>query len=135
MIANFEVSRVLIDGDSSCDIVYSDLFEKIKLKKEKLWPYEWLNLQVFNGMVTRLWGYIGLMVILGEEGDTIVIDYQFLVVSSKSVYNGVLGWSFASLLDVIASPVYLKLKYHIVPNMLMIIRTNLSGAKRIYKYL
>lgn len=32
MIANFDVSKVLDDGCSSCDIVYSYLFEKMGLK-------------------------------------------------------------------------------------------------------
>lgn len=33
-ISYFDVSRVLIDGGSSCDIMYADLFEKIGLNKE-----------------------------------------------------------------------------------------------------
>lgn len=52
-IANFDVSRVLIDGDSSYDIMYGDLFENMGLKKEKLLSYEGSDLQAFNGNVTR----------------------------------------------------------------------------------
>lgn len=39
-ISSFDVFRVFIDGGSSYDIMYSDIFENIELKKDKLWPYE-----------------------------------------------------------------------------------------------
>lgn len=37
-IVNFDVSRVLLNRGSSCDIIYSDFFDKIGLKKEKYGP-------------------------------------------------------------------------------------------------
>lgn len=55
-----DVSMILIDGGSSYDIMYSHLFVKMGLKKEKLWPYEGSDLQVFNKIITCLWGYIEL---------------------------------------------------------------------------
>lgn len=35
-IDHFNVSHILIGGDDSCDIIYSELFEKVGLKKENL---------------------------------------------------------------------------------------------------
>lgn len=40
IVAHFDVSKVLIGGGNSYDIMYSNLFEKMGLKNEKLWPYE-----------------------------------------------------------------------------------------------
>lgn len=50
-----------------------------------------------------------------------------------SVYNFILGHAFAVTLDAIASSVHLKLNYHNVHNKLVMINTDLFGAKRIYK--
>lgn len=38
-ISNFNMTRILNEGGNSCDIMYSKLFEKPGLKREKLWPY------------------------------------------------------------------------------------------------
>lgn len=73
-ISNFNMTRILNEGGNSCDIMYSKLFEKPGLKREKLWPYEGSYLQAFNNTVTCLWGYAKLMVTLGEGIDTITID-------------------------------------------------------------
>lgn len=55
-IANFDVSRVLIDSIICYDLMYSDFFEKMGLKNEKLWPYEGSYLQAFNDIVAHPWG-------------------------------------------------------------------------------
>lgn len=46
IIANFDVSWVLIDGGGSSDIMYSDIFEKMGLKNEKLWHYNGLTYSI-----------------------------------------------------------------------------------------
>lgn len=35
-MANYYVSRFLIDGGRSCDITFVELFEKVGMEKEKL---------------------------------------------------------------------------------------------------
>lgn len=84
-MTNFNVSKISIDKGSSCDIMYAKLFEKIELKRKKLWPYEGVDLQALSNTITRPWGYIELMVTLGKERDTNMIDLQFLVVPYKRV--------------------------------------------------
>lgn len=54
--SNFDVSMILIEDKSSYNIMYSYLFEKMGLKKEKLWSYEGSDLQAFNSNETCLWG-------------------------------------------------------------------------------
>lgn len=134
-IVNFDVSRVLINGGSSCNIMYSNLFDKMGLEKEKLWPYEGSILQDFNNTTTRLLGYVKLMVTLGEGQDTITIYSQFMLVPCKSVYNYILGRSFTTTLDALASLVHLKPKYHNINDELTMISANLYGEKKIYKAL
>ncbi|MCI04679.1 hypothetical protein A2U01_0025726, partial [Trifolium medium] len=50
---NDDVSRILIDQGSSCDVMYQELFEKLGLKKEDLCQYEGTDLQGFNGFTIR----------------------------------------------------------------------------------
>lgn len=39
-IIHFDLSKILIDRDNSCDIMYSELFKKMGLRKENLWSHE-----------------------------------------------------------------------------------------------
>lgn len=73
-ISNFDVYRVLIHGGKSYDIMYSNLFKMMGLKKYKLWPDEGSNVHTFNDIVTHSKGCIELMVTLGERRDTRNID-------------------------------------------------------------
>lgn len=47
-----DVSRISIDGGSSCDIIYSKMFEKMGMESASLWSYEGSDLQVFNWTTT-----------------------------------------------------------------------------------
>lgn len=125
----------MIDGDSSRDIKYSDLYEKMGLKKENVWPYEGSDLHSFHGTIPSPWGYIELMVTLGEERDIKNIYSQFLVVPCRSVYNYILGYPDAVTLDAVASLIHLKLKYHNFRDDSVMISSYLVGATRIYKVL
>lgn len=58
IIMNFYVSWDLIDGGSSFNIMHSNIFKKVELKKEKLWPYERSDMQALNKTITYLWRYI-----------------------------------------------------------------------------
>lgn len=51
--ANYYVSMVLIDGVSSYGIMFIKIFEKLKMKKEKLWPRDGSDLKPFNGTVVE----------------------------------------------------------------------------------
>lgn len=68
------MSRILIDNGSSCDIMYAELFEKLGMKKEKLWPYARSHLQPLNGKIIHRMGYIKLLVTFGEERDTKIVN-------------------------------------------------------------
>lgn len=74
IISNFVMFKILIDGRNSCDIMYSNCFEKMGLKKKKVRTYERFGLQDFNDDVTCLWGYIELMVTMGEGKYSMIIN-------------------------------------------------------------
>lgn len=53
IIGQFDVFQILIDDGSSCDIIYSSLFEKMVLDGGNMIPYDDPELHAFNGMTTR----------------------------------------------------------------------------------
>lgn len=71
--------------------MYSELFEKMGLKKENLWPYEGSDMQVLNGTTTNPRGYIKLMITLRKWRDVRKINSQLLVFPGKSVYIYILA--------------------------------------------
>ncbi|XP_058741497.1 uncharacterized protein LOC131613876 [Vicia villosa] len=65
-MANFDVRRILVDEGSSVDIMYSHLFRTLQLDDSHLTPYVGSDLQGFNGVTTKPWGYVELIVTFGE---------------------------------------------------------------------
>lgn len=70
IIANFYISRILIDGGALATLCMQIFFEKLRLRREKLGSHEGSNPMDFNDIVTCPLGYIKLMVTLGEGRDT-----------------------------------------------------------------
>lgn len=132
-MANFDVSRILIDEGNSYDIMYAKHFEKLGLKREVLSSYVASNLQDFNKMTTRPWGYKCLMVTLEEGRDTRTTILKFLVISCKSVYKCILIRPFTMKLNIVASLVHLKTKYHNFYAGFVTICVDIYGARRIHK--
>ena len=54
-IGDYDVRRVMIDQDSSADIMYPDLFKGLRLRLEDLTPYD-LPLISFEGKAVVLKG-------------------------------------------------------------------------------
>lgn len=72
------------------------------------------------------------MVTLGDGRYTRTVDLQFHMVPCKSTNICILGRSFVATLEVMASPIYFKLKYHNVQDESMTICVDLFGGKIIY---
>lgn len=132
-IKHFDVSRILINNGSSCDIMHTKIFEKMNFYRGSLRSYEGSNLQIFNGTTTLLWGYVDLMIFVEDSKDIWFVDSKFHVVAYRSVYNFILWRPFATTLNVVASSVYLKLKQHNLQRESVAINVDLEGANIIYQ--
>lgn len=84
-MANFDVRRFLVDQGSSVDIMYSTLFSTLQLDECHLTPYVKLDLQGFNGTVTKLWGFVELIVSFDTVETTRMVKVQFLVIDFPSI--------------------------------------------------
>lgn len=132
-IRQFDVSQILIVGGSSCDIMYSKLFKKMNLERGNLLPCEGSNLQAFNGTTTCPWGYVEMVISVDDRKDVRSVIFKFLIVSCKSIHNCILERLFVVMLDVVASPIHLKIKYHNLQRELVTINVDLEGEKRVYQ--
>lgn len=78
---------------------------------QDLKPCEEMNILAFDDSTTRPCGWVDMIVSLREGEDKRSINIYFLVVPCESVFKGFLGRPFITTLDVVASPVHLKMKY------------------------
>src|SRR3954469_12266514 len=104
--------RILVDQGSSVDIMYSQLFKTLQLNDNHLTPYVGSDLQGFNGIVTKPWRFVELIVSVGSAETARAIKVQFLVIDCPSIYQCILGRPTLAELIVIPSTVHLKLKYY-----------------------
>lgn len=91
--------------------------------------YEGSDLHAFYWTITRSWGYIELMISIGDGKEIRTVNLKFLVVPYKNVYNCILGRPFVAMVGVVASPFHLKLKYHNLQGELLTINADLKGEK------
>lgn len=78
---------------------------------QDLKPCEEMNILAFDDSTTRPCGWVDMIVSLKEGEDKRSTNIYFLVVPCESVFKGFLGRPFVATLDVVASPVHLKMKY------------------------
>jgi hypothetical protein len=90
-MANIDVRRVLIDTGASCNIMFTRLFKTLQLTEKNLSPYVGKDLYGFNGSSTQPWGYVELLVALGEKVAKKTIKILFLVINCPSLYNCIIG--------------------------------------------
>ncbi|GAV61278.1 hypothetical protein CFOL_v3_04806, partial [Cephalotus follicularis] len=109
-VANFEVNRVLVDDDNSIDILYYNVFEKMKLGYDRLKPTD-SPFYGFSGEPICMEGAIKLPVTAGTSPHQSIIMVKFLVVKLPSAYNVILGRPSLNTLGVVVSIPHLKMKF------------------------
>ena len=85
-IANYTTRRVLIDNESSVDILYYPTFQQMRINKELLHPVN-VPLIGFGGMKVLPVGTISLPVVVGSYPWQINKEVNFLVVDCSSSYT------------------------------------------------
>lgn len=84
------------------------------------------DLLAFNDSVTLLRGAVDMAVMVGEKACERKVILNFLIILCKTAFRGVIGRSFLVSLDVVDSPVNLKVTYHVVDKRPNIISANLE---------
>lgn len=87
---DFEVRRIMIDIRSSTDILYSEAFEKMNLKKKHLKSCSVLLIGCIGYQAPVEGSIILEMTIIDYEQHRTMILIEFLVVRMESTYNRIL---------------------------------------------
>lgn len=105
-IANFDIDKFLVDQGSSSEVMYLDLFRKLKLSVADL-KEATVTLVGFAGKMTMPLGKIVLPVRAGNVSKMI----EFLVVDIDSPYQAILGRGWLHAMKAVSSTYHQKLKY------------------------
>ena len=105
-IGGYDVKRVMVDGSSTAEVMYPDLYKGLGLKSEDLTPYS-SPLITFDGKLVVPKGMIRLPIQTGLE----TVEVNFIVVNTYSPYTAIVGRPWLHTLGAVASSLHQKLKF------------------------
>ena len=91
----------MVDGGSTAEIIYLDLFKGLKLKPEDLMPYN-SPLMSFDGKLVTPKGMIRLPIQTSLE----IVEVNFIVVNTYSPYTTIVGKPWLHTLGAVASSLH-----------------------------
>ncbi|XP_065625200.1 uncharacterized protein LOC136065637 [Quercus suber] len=103
-IGDYDVKRVMVDGGSTAEVMYLDLYKGLELKPEDLSPYS-SPLMSFDRKLVIPEGMIRLPIQTGPE----VVEVDFIVVNTYSPYTAIVGRPWLHTLGGVASSLDQKL--------------------------
>jgi len=107
-VEEFNIHRVLIDNESSIDIIYLPMFQQMKLDKKRIRPFT-SSLETGDRIIPR--GIVTLTVITGTYPAQVTKEIDFLIVNCPSTYNIILGRPALNKLKAVTSTYHLKVKF------------------------
>ena len=100
------MKRVMVDQGSAAEIMYPDLYKGLNLKAEDLMPYN-SPLMSFEGKIVIPKGQVILPVQTGSE----VVEVDFIVVDTYSLYTAIVTRPWLHTLGAVFSTLHQKVKY------------------------
>ncbi|KAK3017191.1 hypothetical protein RJ639_007842 [Escallonia herrerae] len=107
---NFDVKRVLIDNESSAEILFHDAFKKMNIPTDHLRKMD-TPLYGFSNHPVAAEGIIALPVAIGTPSAQANFMLNFVVVKVPSAYNAILGRPALNQLQAVVSTYHLKMKF------------------------
>lgn len=110
LIANCITRSILVDNNSSTDIIFWDAFNRMVIDPNRLRPIAML-LKGLSGDMVQL---VGTITLSGKALNTVATMAEFLVVKAPSSYNNILGWLTLNNFRAITLTCHMKMKFPIV---------------------
>ncbi|XP_019181962.1 PREDICTED: uncharacterized protein LOC109177109 [Ipomoea nil] len=129
-IMGTDVQRVMVDTGSSVNVLYLDVFEKLKLDKRELIPVG-VPLSGFTGATIRPERKIVLLVELGTPPKPVKTELEFVVVNLHCVHNVILGRPAIMRVGGIISLPHLCMKFS-TPADVRVLRGDVQSARKCY---
>ncbi|XP_057755574.1 uncharacterized protein LOC130974736 [Arachis stenosperma] len=104
------VKKVLLDPESSADVLFYSTFKKMQLSDKSL-QLSAGELAGFSGERVPISGYVWMRTTLGEHPNSKILDIQFLEVDCVSLYNIILGRPSLNSFGAIVSTIHLCVKF------------------------
>ena len=109
-VDEFNIHRVLIDNESSVDIIYLSAFQQMKLDKKRIRPFT-SPLVSFTGNRIISRGIITLIVIARTYPAQVTKEIDFLIVDCPLTYNIILGRHALNRQRAVTSTYHLEVKF------------------------
>ena len=108
-VTKYDIKSVLVDNESSVDVLFYDIFLKINLTRQ-LRQISTLLIRFSENLVAAE-GEITLPIMVGQKLRQSIVQLTFLVVRVSSIYNAILGRPNLNALKVIISTYHLFMHF------------------------
>ncbi|XP_019160797.1 PREDICTED: uncharacterized protein LOC109157353 [Ipomoea nil] len=129
-IMGTDVQRVMVDTWSSVNVLYLDMFKKLKLDKQELIPVG-VPLSEFTGATIRPEGKIVRPVEIGTPPKSVKTELEFIVVNLHCVHNVILGRPAIMRVGGIISMPHLCMKFP-TPAGVGVVQGDVQSARKCY---
>jgi hypothetical protein len=110
IIDGYHLTKVLMDGGSSLNLIYSDTVKKMGIDPSRIKPSNTTFKGVIPGVEARCIGSISLEVVFGSPDNFRSEDLIFDIVPFRSGYHALLGRTAFARFNAVPHYAYLKLK-------------------------
>jgi len=110
IVNGFHLTRVLMDGGSSLNLIYSHIVRKMGIDPSRIKPSNTTFKGVIPGVEARYTGSVTLEVVFGSPNNFCSEDLIFDIVPFRSGYHALLGRTTFACFNAVPHYAYLKLK-------------------------
>ncbi|XP_058103358.1 uncharacterized protein LOC131246909 [Magnolia sinica] len=130
IIANRRVFHILVDTESSADMLFTQAFDRMTVERSTLRPVR-TPLVRFSGGQILPEEIISLSLTAGNHPHQATTMVDFLIVDQSSVYNAILGRPSLSVLQAVVSTYHLSMKFSTELGV-VVVKRDQQDARRCY---